>query len=153
MTQEEKARALFMQGYNCAQSVFAAFAEEMGMTQAQALRMACGFGGGVGGRRQMCGAASAMVMVYGALRGYDEPLGAEPKAAHYAAVRQLLEQLEARFGTVSCRALLGLDESVQVQEPSARTQSYYDSRPCPDIVPAAAAMLAAWLQEHPKTEA
>ena len=152
MTNEEKARALFMRGYNCAQSVFAAFAEQMKMDELQALRLACGLGGGVGGRREMCGAVSGMIMAYGALRGYDTADDLELKAAHYASVRQLVEAFEDKFGTVSCRKLLGLDEGVKVLEPSARTQEYYDARPCPEIVPAAAAMLERWLQEHPKRQ-
>lgn len=152
MTHEEKARALFLRGYNCAQSVFGAFAEDMGLSEQQAVRMACGFGGGLGGRREMCGAASGMVMVYGALRGYDTPGDLELKAAHYAEVRSIVEAFEQRFGTASCRKLLGLGDDVKVLEPSERTQEYYDSRPCPDIVPAAAAILEAWLREHPQAE-
>ncbi len=152
MTHEEKARELFLQGFNCAQSVFAAFAEDMGFSEQQALKMACGFGGGLGGRREMCGAASAMVMVYGALRGYDEPNNTELKAKHYAEVRQLVEQFEAQFGTSSCRTLLGLDENVKIMEPSERTKAYYASRPCPKLAAAAAAILEAWLQQHPQAE-
>ena len=47
MTHAEQAQALFMQGYNCAQAVFAAFCDETGLTQQQALKLASGFGGGV----------------------------------------------------------------------------------------------------------
>lgn len=152
MTHEEKARGLFLQGYNCAQSVFAAFAEDMGMTERQAVRMACGFGGGLGGRREMCGAVNAMVMAYGVLRGYDEPNNTELKAKHYAEVRELAERFEAQFGTCSCRKLLGLDENVKVLEPSERTQAYYETRPCPNLAAGAAAILDAWLREHPQEE-
>ena len=44
-----KARALFLEGYNCAQAVVGAFADELGMTQRQAVRLASSFGGGMGG--------------------------------------------------------------------------------------------------------
>ena len=43
-----KAIALFKEGYNCSQSVVAAFADEYGFTREQALRMAASFGGGIG---------------------------------------------------------------------------------------------------------
>ena len=36
---QEKAIDYFHQGYNCAQSVFAAFAEELGLSEAAALRL------------------------------------------------------------------------------------------------------------------
>lgn len=42
-----KAIALFKEGYNCSQSVVAAFADEYGFTREQALRMAASFGGGI----------------------------------------------------------------------------------------------------------
>jgi len=50
-----KAIALFKEGYNCSQSVVAAFADEYGFTREQALRMAASFGGGIGRMRETCG--------------------------------------------------------------------------------------------------
>ena len=40
----EKAVSLFKEGYNCSQSVVAAFADMYGFTQEQALKMAASFG-------------------------------------------------------------------------------------------------------------
>ena len=48
MTKEERisrATELFKSGYNCSQSVVAAFADMYGFTEEQALRMAASFGG------------------------------------------------------------------------------------------------------------
>ena len=50
-----KAIALFKEGYNCSQSVVAAFADEYGFTREQALRMAASFGGGIGRMRETVG--------------------------------------------------------------------------------------------------
>ena len=49
--EEKAARAetLFREGYNCAQSVVLAYAEEMGLEMKTAARLSSGFGGGVGG--------------------------------------------------------------------------------------------------------
>ena len=44
----QKAVELFKSGYNCSQSVVAAFADMYGFTQEQSLRMAASFGGGIG---------------------------------------------------------------------------------------------------------
>ena len=46
----------FMQGYGCCQSVLAAFCDLYGMDETLALKVAAGFGGGVGRLRMMCGA-------------------------------------------------------------------------------------------------
>ena len=54
MTKEERisrATELFKSGYNCSQSVVAAFADMYGFTEEQALRMAASFGGGIGRMR------------------------------------------------------------------------------------------------------
>ena len=50
----EQAVENFMQGYNCSQSVVAAFADLYGFTHEQALRMSASFGGGIGRMRQTC---------------------------------------------------------------------------------------------------
>ena len=52
----QKAVELFKSGYNCSQSVVAAFADMYGFTQEQALRMSASFGGGIGRMRETCGA-------------------------------------------------------------------------------------------------
>ena len=48
----QKAVELFKSGYNCSQSVVAAFADMYGFTQEQALRMSASFGGGIGRMRE-----------------------------------------------------------------------------------------------------
>lgn len=62
----EQARELFLSGHNCAQSVYAAFAEDMGMSREKALLLSGGLGGGLGGLRFTCGAFTAMAMVLSA---------------------------------------------------------------------------------------
>ena len=126
----ERALTYFHQGFNCAQSVFAAFAPEMGLSAEQALRFAAGFGAGVGRMRGMCGAFSGLTMVAGHCKGNltGEP---EDKEVVFELVRRLANAFKAEFGTLTCRELLHLDEQVQESaRPSTRTQAYYDARPC-----------------------
>ena len=61
----ERAVALFNSGFNCSQSVVAAFADMYGFTEEQALRMSASFGAGIGRMREMCGAASGMILLAG----------------------------------------------------------------------------------------
>lgn len=85
-THAEKARDNFLAGYNCAQAVACAFAEEMGMTVDQAARLASGFGGGFGRMREVCGAVSGAVLVYNCLHGYCDPEDPLEKSHHYGRV-------------------------------------------------------------------
>ena len=69
----QKAVELFKSGYNCSQSVVAAFADMYGFTQEQALRMAASFGGGIGRMRETCGAACGLFLVAGGGYGGGRP--------------------------------------------------------------------------------
>ncbi len=138
----QRAQALFMQGYNCAQSVAAAFSEETGLEQAVLARLASGFGGGVGGLRGLCGAVSGMVLVYDLCKGYSDPAEAQHKLDTYAAVKRMIQRFEAMEGDVHCRALLER-AGVEIAPPVAkRTPAYYDKRPCPRLVAECAGILA-----------
>ena len=72
MTKAERARELFLEGCNCAQAVFLAFAEDK-LDRETALKIASGFGGGMAGMRDVCGAVSGMFMAYGLLCGPADP--------------------------------------------------------------------------------
>ena len=67
------ARKLFKKGYNCSQSVFAAFCDETGLDMETALKIASSFGGGMGRLREVCGAVTGMFMVVGMKYGYTDP--------------------------------------------------------------------------------
>ena len=59
-----KAVELFKGGYNCSQSVVAAFADIYGFSNSQAMMISSGFGAGIAKTRQMCGAVSGTVMLF-----------------------------------------------------------------------------------------
>lgn len=133
-TAAQKALAYFHQGYNCAQSVFAAFAEDLGLSEDLALRLSAGFGAGVGRMRGMCGAFSGLTMVAGYCKGNltGEP---EDKEVVFSLVRELAESFKAEFGALTCRELLHLEDGVQEgARPNERTQAYYAARPCEHCV-------------------
>ena len=83
MTLEDRinrASELFKSGYNCSQSVVAAFADMYGFTEEQALRMAASFGGGIGRMRETCGAACSMFLLAGLEKGAVDGADLEGKA-------------------------------------------------------------------------
>ena len=105
----EKAVALFKEGYNCSQSVVAAFADIYGFTTEQALKMSASFGGGIGRMRQTCGAACGLFMLAGLETGCTEGKNREGKEANYKVVQQLAEEFAKRNGSYICNDLLGCD--------------------------------------------
>ena len=146
---QDKAEALFKEGYNCSQAVFGAFADIYGMDEKQALRIACSFGAGMGRMREVCGAASGMFMVAGLENGTTEGKDAEGKKANYDAVQYLAQQFKEKCGgSIVCRELLGLEqkESYKDTTPEERNNTYYTKRPCGEIVREAAGIVEAWLE-------
>jgi len=137
MNHAQKARELFLSGCSCSQAVFAAFADDFGMDQDTALRLASSFGGGMGGMRETCGAVSGMLMAAGMKWGYSDTQNLDLKTAHYARTRGLIEAFKAEHGTIVCRELLGALGELK-KNPSARTAEYYKVRPCVLFVETAA---------------
>ena len=130
MSRADRAEELFRQGYNCGQSVFAAFADVLGMTVEEAAKIASPFGAGFGKLREVCGAVSGMTLVTGYLRGYSDPADYESKKEVYALIQKMCAEFEERQGSIICRELLGLKKGEDTAEPAIRTEGYYQSRPC-----------------------
>lgn len=147
MTHEEKAKALFEEGYNCAQAVTLAFADEMGIDKETAARLASPFGGGLGRMREVCGCVSGMAIVAGELCGYSDPEAKEEKAELYALIQELAGEFKEKNGSMICRELLaGITDDTK-PTPEARTESYYKKRPCADLAASAAGILERKLEE------
>ena len=144
------AYAYHKQGYNCAQSTFAALCPLTGLDQKTALRLASGLGGGVARQREVCGAVLGMSMAAGLLRGYDTAEAYDEKTATYAMIQQLCAEFKAVHGSIICRELLGLEKAEGTPVPSKRTEQYYHDRRCADYCRTAAGLLERWLKEHPQ---
>lgn len=144
----EKAVELFKQGYNCSQSVVAAFADMYGFTNEQALKMSSSFGGGIGRMRETCGAACGLFILAGLETGATEGSDREGKAANYALVQQLAQEFKKRNGALRCADLLGLSKKEPiVSTPEARTDIYYKKRPCAKMVEEAARIWVEYLRD------
>ena len=102
----ENAKEEFISKYNCAQSVFSSFAEELGLEKDFALRASTGFGSGMGRRQYVCGAVSGGVMVINMLYGRGEADDKEVQNIAYAKVREFICAFEDVHGTSMCRELL-----------------------------------------------
>ena len=134
----DKAVALFKQGFNCSQSVFAACADIYGISDPQlALRLSASFGGGIGRMRQTCGAACGMFLLAGLQNGSAAVGDAEGKKQNYALVQDLAAKFKQENGSLICAELLGIAPKPQEPTPAPRTEEYYKKRPCADMVASA----------------
>lgn len=141
---EKRAEELFLEGYNCAQSVLGAFSDLTGLSVEQSAKIASSFGGGMCGMRSTCGSVSGMLMALGIIKGYSEPADHDGKTKQYKAGKALADEFASLCGSVVCRELLaGLKLS---PNPSLRTEEYYKTRPCARFCAVAAHLLDAYLE-------
>ncbi len=146
MTKGERAKALFCDGYNCAQAVFGAFCEELSLDFDVAMKLSSGFGGGMGRLREVCGAVSGMFMVLDMKHGYTSPNDKDGKKELYSHIQALAKEFSDENGSIICRELLGLSDKVSNPTPDARTKAYYKKRPCAELVEFAADLVDNYLK-------
>lgn len=142
------ARAFFREGYNCCQSVVLAFEDIAGLDKDSIIKAACGFGGGMGRMREVCGTVSAMVMLAGFISPVPSPKDMEARKANYALVQHLADSFRKENGTIYCRELLGMgfEPHKESPQPSERTAEYYKKRPCEELVGLSAGFVANYLK-------
>ena len=130
MDHAEKARTLFLEGYNCAQAVFCAFDDLTGLDRETSARLASSFGGGMGRMREVCGTVSGALLVLGLVCGYSDPEDIKAKKDHYHLVQEFARRFKELNGSIICRELLEGVRTTPGKDPEARTPEYYAARPC-----------------------
>ncbi len=133
----EKAEKLFLEGYNCAQAVFAAYSDIYGVDTQTALKIASSFGAGMGRMREVCGALSGAFMIAGLENGTINGSDAEGKKANYDLVNVIANEFKKANGTIICRELLGIEKKKEEAidtTPDERNEAYYKKRPCVGMV-------------------
>ncbi len=148
----ERAKGLFLQGYNCCQAVLLAFADILGaegLADEDLLKtIGSGFGGGFARMREVCGSFSGCTVMAGFIRPAVTP-GLEERKANYALVQEMAAAFRERNGgSIVCGELLGLrGHKPEGPTPSERTEEFYRKRPCPEIIRNAAIIVAEKMKE------
>jgi C_GCAxxG_C_C family probable redox protein len=96
-------------GYNCAQIVLCSYAEELGIDEETLFRISEGFGTGMGGMMQTCGAVTAMFMALGLANSSGDLQACDTKPQTMKKVRELAAEFEKKNGSIVCRELKGID--------------------------------------------
>ncbi len=107
-TNKQKAAENFMEKrYNCCQSVVCAYCGKFGVSEKDVFRMTEGFGLGMGGLMDTCGAVTGMFLVIGLANSagdMDKPL--LTKMDTYEKLRTAAKLFREKKGSVYCRDLL-----------------------------------------------
>lgn len=151
------ARAYFMEGCSCSQSVVLAFQDVLGVDEPVLRRLSIGLGAGVGRLREVCGTVGAMAMIAGTIARPEGKDNRQQKSDAYAIVQQLAGEFREKNGTIVCRELLAaraeknkaravLADNSHV--PEERTEEYYRSRPCLGIVECSTKIIAEYIAKN-----
>ena len=109
MSKLDLAMDFHAQGYNCAQAVAMPFCEEMGLDAAIVKRATEGFGAGMGGRTQTCGALSGAIFVAGMLNA--DATNSASKMDTYKVCGKMSADFVAHCGSGVCEVIKGLTGS------------------------------------------
>jgi len=144
MTEEKASARLFEDQFDCAQTVFSHFAEELGLDEELALKIASGFGGGMH-KGDMCGTVTGGLMALGLKYGFCEPGDTVGKEIMNKKAMEFERRVqEANNGCLLCREMLGVDPSTP--EGKMQAKDIIPKR-CPLLVTRACAILEELLED------
>ncbi len=146
MNRIETAASRFADGFNCSQAVLSAYAGEFGLDDDTALKIASGFGGGMGRMADTCGAVTGAFMVLGLKYGQASS-DREAKEGIYARIREFADRFQARNGSLVCRDLLGCDISTPEGLQHAKDEKLLTTI-CPKFVRDASEILGEMLAQE-----
>lgn len=106
MKKTEMAAADFASDFNCSQSVFAAFAGDLGLPLETSRKIACAFGGGMGRQQHVCGAVTGALMALGLHFGQGTAGEVPMKTDTYGKAETFMKEFVKRNGSLNCRELL-----------------------------------------------
>ena len=119
MDRFEKANDYHKKGFNCCQSVLAAFSDLTGLSEQASFDIGGGFGGGAG-TGELCGAVAGAVMTLGLVTPVDagDPVGSKKRTM--ALSKEMQKRFSEKFGALRCRELLKNKFTPNDTTPAAR---------------------------------
>jgi C_GCAxxG_C_C family probable redox protein len=137
MKKSEKAVQCFNSGFNCSQAIFSVYGEQFGINTELALKIASGFGAGMGRLCETCGAVSGAYMVISLKYGYISSDDKDGKEKTYSMIREFAKRFKERNQSTICEDLLGTHMITGDKEEAARRVKEV----CPKMVFDAAVIL------------
>jgi C_GCAxxG_C_C family probable redox protein len=133
-------------GFSCAQAILATYGPQLGMDRETALKIAGGFGSGMGRMAGTCGAVTGAFMVIGLVHGMTKEGDQKQKEISYELVRRFAGKFRKRNRTLECRELMGVDVSTPEGFSVASEKNIFRTV-CPKYVQDAAEILEEMLAD------
>ncbi|MBF0549038.1 MAG: C_GCAxxG_C_C family protein [Deltaproteobacteria bacterium] len=124
--------------------MFAGFGERYHLDKEIALKLGRGFGAGMG-LGLTCGAVIGAGLVLGSAGGEIEENDRQARYRCYDAIKDFISRFEARYGTIRCNDLLGVDMSTEEGRKEAQEKNLF-ATVCYEIVQNSAQILADLMQ-------
>lgn len=132
--------ACFKEGFSCSQAIVSTFGPQMGLDQNTALKIADGFGGGMGRMALTCGAVTGAFMVIGLKHGRQCADDHASKQKTIRLMKEFIRRFKDRNHSISCKELLDCDISTDEGFEYNQKHGIANAR-CPKFVSDAAQIL------------
>jgi len=149
MNRSERALNYYSKGFNCAQSVIVSFADILKLDEETALRLASGFGGGMGRLQQTCGAVTGAFMVIGFLKGKFKSDDQESVTITNNIIQEFSKRFAAIHGSTNCKTLIEHDLNTEEGIAQAKQEDVFNKK-CTFFVAEAVKILEEILIEYKK---
>lgn len=136
----QKAIDNYYDGCNCSQAILTAYGENFGLNLENSLKIASGFGGGMGGTLGKCGCVTAMFIVLGLKYGKYPLSDNLKKKEMYSKIQNINKEFEQIFGETECRYLLKNIPEYDFKIPNYSLEER-ELKPCSIFVKKAAELL------------
>jgi len=140
MIRVAKAVEYFEQGFNCAQSLLAAYGPDLGMDERAAMRLASPLGGGLSRTGGTCGAALGALLVLGLRNGHTDPEDEDQQDLCRQEAQEFLRRFGMKQGGTTCPEILLADLSQPGELERAKEEGLFEAK-CPRAVREAAEIL------------
>lgn len=119
MNRYEQAAAYHHKGFNCCQSVLAAYTDLTGLSEQASFDLGGGFGAGAQ-TGELCGAITGAILTLGMLTPVDEedPVGSKRRTGKLA--KEFQKRFQEKFGDLRCHPLLKREIQATEETPAAQ---------------------------------
>ncbi|MDD2273065.1 MAG: C-GCAxxG-C-C family protein [Desulfuromonadaceae bacterium] len=135
----EYAKQQFLKSMNCSQAILETYGPSMGLSVAQARKVAAAFAGGMGMGSE-CGAITGAYMVIGMKYGKTTESDSHADNETFKRLAEFNKKFKVRHKCLTCSELLETDMGTPEGVKTAAGKGYFTSR-CPGYVKSAAEIL------------
>ena len=126
------------EGFLCSESVLLAVSNFLKIKSELIPKIATGFGAGIGGRGEVCGAISGGVIALGIKFGRNTPIKQKTKPYWFAF--ELLKRFEKEFNHITCLELTGCDLTTEAGRKRYANEKMWETK-CRQYIETATAIV------------